>query len=119
MQPSNLLAGAAAAFIFSCCSHIVAPQITFSGILSLSLSIELLGALAAVITSLCWLPQTVKIIRDRRTEGVSLATNVAFASGVALWLVYGVLIGSWPVIAANVVTLGFILAIVGLKLRYG
>ena len=75
-------------------------------------------------------PRTVPAIEDldfdvtvregeRHTAGVSLATNLAFAAGVSLWLVYGVLIGSWPVIAANVVTLGFVLAIIGLKLRYG
>lgn len=80
---------------------------------------ELLGAVAACITSLCWLPQLIKILRDRRAADVSLATNAAFALGVALWLAYGVMIGSWPVIASNAVTLGFTLAIVGLKLRYG
>lgn len=85
----------------------------------MSPSIELIGGFAAVITSLCWLPQMLTMLRERRTEGVSLVTNLAFAAGVSLWLIYGVLIGSWPVIAANVVTLGFVLAIVGLKLRYG
>lgn len=82
-------------------------------------SVELLGAVAAVITSLCWLPQMLKILRERQTAGISLATNAVFASGVFLWLIYGVMIGSWPVIGANAVTLGFVLAIVGLKLRYG
>ena len=85
----------------------------------MSPSIELIGGLAAVITSLCWLPQLFVMLRERRTDGVSLATNLAFAGVIALWLVYGVLIGSWPVIAANVVTLGFVLAIIGLKLRFG
>lgn len=85
----------------------------------MSPSVEILGAVAAVITSLCWLPQMLKIIRERQTAGVSLATNAVFASGVLLWLIYGVLIGSWPVIMANIVTLVFVLAIVGLKLRYG
>jgi MtN3 and saliva related transmembrane protein len=45
--------------------------------------------------------------------------HAALASGVFLWCVYGVLIASWPVIMANAVTLLFILAILGLKLRYG
>ncbi len=82
-------------------------------------TIDLLGTIAALITSLCWLPQTLKILRERQTAGISLATNAVFASGVFLWLVYGVLIGSWPVIGANAVTLAFVLAIVALKLRYG
>jgi MtN3 and saliva related transmembrane protein len=85
----------------------------------LSSSVELLGALAALTTTLCWLPQLLKIMRERQAAGVSLLTNAALASGVFLWCVYGVMIASWPVIAANAVTLFFILAIVGLKLRYG
>lgn len=85
----------------------------------MSLSPEIVGSLAAVITSLCWFPQVFKMLRERDTSGISLATNAAFASGVALWLVYGLMVGAWPVIAANLVTLGCILVIVGLKLRFG
>jgi len=85
----------------------------------MSPSVEILGALAAIITSLCWLPQMRKILREKQAAGVSLVANVVFAAGVFLWLIYGIMIGSWPVIGANVVTLGFILAIVGLKLRFG
>jgi MtN3 and saliva related transmembrane protein len=85
----------------------------------LPFSVEFLGALAATTTTLCWLPQLFKIVRERQAAGISLVTNAALATGVSLWCVYGVLIASWPVIAANAVTLFFILAIVGLKLRYG
>ena len=85
----------------------------------MSSSVEWLGARAAVTTPLCWLPQRLKIVREREASGISLATNAALASGVFLWCIYGVLIASWPVIAANAVTLLFILALVGLKLRYG
>ncbi|MBN9077864.1 MAG: hypothetical protein BGN87_20970 [Rhizobiales bacterium 65-79] len=85
----------------------------------MSSSVELLGALAAITTTLCWLPQLFKIVRERQATGISLITTTALASGVFLWCVYGVLIASWPVILANAVTLLFILAIVGLKLRYG
>jgi MtN3 and saliva related transmembrane protein len=44
---------------------------------------------------------------------------VIFTVGVALWLAYGLLVGSWPMIAANTVTLGLAATILGLKLRYG
>jgi MtN3 and saliva related transmembrane protein len=50
---------------------------------------------------------------------VSLVTQIAFACGIALWLVYGQLIGSWPVILSNCVTLVLVLAILVLKLRFG
>lgn len=84
-----------------------------------SLSTELIGGLAAVLTTLCWLPQAWKILRSRETRDLSLTAYLAFAGGVALWLVYGVLIGSIPVIMANAVTLVLLLGILSLKLRYG
>lgn len=79
---------------------------------------EILGMSAAVLTTLCWLPQTLKILKDKRTEGVSLSTNVVFAAGLALWLIYGLLIGSWPIVISNVITIGLVLAIIALKIRY-
>ena len=81
--------------------------------------IDLIGSLAAVITTLCWIPQIIKIARHRETASISLVTNVSLMCGVLLWLVYGIMIGSWPVIAANGVTFLLILTILGLKLRYG
>jgi MtN3 and saliva related transmembrane protein len=42
-----------------------------------------------------------------------------FTTGVALWLAYGMIIGAWPVIAANAVTLALALFILGMKLRFG
>jgi MtN3 and saliva related transmembrane protein len=41
-----------------------------------------------------------------------------FACGVALWLTYGLLLGAWPIVAANAVTLGLAVAILAMKLRY-
>jgi MtN3 and saliva related transmembrane protein len=85
----------------------------------MNIYVELIGSIAALITSLCWVPQMVKIFRERQAAGVSLIANVAFATGVALWLVYGILIMSWPLIGANFVTLACALSIIALKLRYG
>jgi MtN3 and saliva related transmembrane protein len=83
------------------------------------LHIELVGSLAAVITTLCWIPQIIKIARHRDTASISLSMNISLVFGVFLWLIYGMMIGSWPVMAANGVTLLLILTILGLKLRYG
>lgn len=80
---------------------------------------ELTGSLAAMTTTLCWLPQAVQIIRTKETAGVSTIAYGAFAVGVALWLAYGIMIGSRPVTAANLVTLLLVLVILGLKLFYG
>ncbi|MCK0196754.1 SemiSWEET transporter [Ancylobacter sp. 6x-1] len=84
-----------------------------------SLQTEIIGSLAAVLTTLCWLPQTVKLLRTRETRDLSFVAYAALAAGVALWLVYGLLIGSVPVIAANAASLVLVIGILSLKLRYG
>jgi MtN3 and saliva related transmembrane protein len=79
---------------------------------------EGVGSVAAVCTTLCWLPQSIKIIREKRTEGISLITQSVFTLGTALWATYGALLHNRPVLYANSVTLVFALAILILKLRY-
>ena len=81
--------------------------------------VELVGSGAALLTTFCWVPQAVRTIRLRDTRAISLSAQLAFAAGLALWLVYGVLIGSWPLIGANVISLGLVSAIVVMKLRFG
>jgi MtN3 and saliva related transmembrane protein len=73
---------------------------------------------AAACTTLCWLPQAAKIIREKRTEGISLITQSVFTFGVALWAAYGLLLNNRPILYANGVTLVFALAILILKVRY-
>jgi len=79
---------------------------------------EIVGSVAAACTTLCWLPQSLKIIREKRTEGISLITQSVFTLGTALWATYGVLLNNRPVLYANSVTLVFAVAILILKLRY-
>lgn len=107
-----------AVFLRRICSYIncISPVLK---VRSVPLHIELVGSLAAMITTLCWVPQIIKIVRHRETASISLVMNVSLVFGVFLWLVYGMMIGSWPVMAANGVTLLLILTILGLKLRYG
>jgi MtN3 and saliva related transmembrane protein len=81
--------------------------------------IEALGFCAATLTTLCWLPQAWHTIRTRDTSGISLWTQALFATGIVLWLIYGALIASWPLIGANTVTLVLVLVILTMKLRYG
>ena len=79
---------------------------------------EIVGSVAAACTTLCWLPQSVKIIREKRTEGISLLTQSVFTLGTALWATYGLLLNNRPVLYANSVTLVFALTLLILKLRY-
>jgi MtN3 and saliva related transmembrane protein len=81
--------------------------------------IDAIGATGAGLTTLCWLPQAVKIIRDKDTRAISLVATVAFTVGIACWLAYGLARVDWPMIGANVITLVLMLVILALKLRYG
>jgi MtN3 and saliva related transmembrane protein len=80
--------------------------------------VDSLESLAAACTTLCWLPQAVKIIRQKRTEGISLITQGVFTFGIALWAVYGFVLNNRPILYANGVTLAFSICILILKLRY-
>lgn len=82
-------------------------------------TIELIGGIAATITTLCWVPQAIKVIRTRETAALSLVMYVMLAIGIALWLAYGILIMSWPLIGANTVTLVPVLIILAMKVKYG
>ena len=77
------------------------------------------SAIAATLTTAAFVPQAVHIIRYKETKAISLVMYVALASGVALWLLFGALIGNWPIMISNAITLMLTLAIVGMKLRYG
>lgn len=81
--------------------------------------IELIGSIAATITTLCFLPQVIKVLRTRETTSISLIMYLMMVVGIALWLVYGALIVSWPLIGANLVSFVFAATILGMKLRHG
>ena len=76
------------------------------------------GFAAAFLTTVAFVPQVLKIWRTRSANDVSLGMYSLFSLGVALWLAYGVLIGSWPVIVANGVTLLLAGAVVAMKLKF-
>ncbi|HEY5802124.1 MAG TPA: SemiSWEET transporter [Lysobacter sp.] len=80
---------------------------------------EWIGFVAATLTTLSFVPQAVKIIRSKQTQGISLWMYLTFTVGVAFWLAYGLVLMSWPMIIANVITLALSLTILSLKLRYG
>jgi MtN3 and saliva related transmembrane protein len=82
-------------------------------------SLELLGFVAAVLTTLCWLPQAIKTLRTKDTKSLSLVTQSLLALGIGLWLVYGVMTGNRPIILANGCTFVLVAAILVMKLRYG
>jgi MtN3 and saliva related transmembrane protein len=87
--------------------------------MTLAWLIDFVGASGAVLTTLCWLPQVLKVIREKETRALSLPATVAFSVGVVLWLVYGLAIGDWPLIGSNAATLALMAPILAMKLRCG
>jgi MtN3 and saliva related transmembrane protein len=84
------------------------------------MAIEILvSAVAATLTTGAFVPQALHIIRHKDTRAISLYMYLAFAMGVLLWLVFGVLIGNWPIIVSNAITLALAIAIIAMKLKYG
>jgi MtN3 and saliva related transmembrane protein len=78
-----------------------------------------IGAAGAVLTTLCWVPQAVKIIRERDTRAISLSGTTLCVIGVLLWLVYGVAIVDAPLIGSSLVTFAMTAVILVLKIRHG
>jgi MtN3 and saliva related transmembrane protein len=79
---------------------------------------ELIGYPAAILTTAAFVPQAWKSWRTRDLSGISLPMYALFTLGVGLWLAYGIAIGSWPVIAANGITLVLASVVLWLKLRH-
>ena len=79
-------------------------------------NIDILGYIAAACTTCAFVPQVVQAWRTRDLTNISLSMYALFFVGIGLWLAYGVVMGAWPIIVANVITLalsGMILAMKG------
>ena len=70
---------------------------------------EIIGYIAGTLTTICFIPQAWKIIRNDNYEGVSLLMYVCYSLGVVCWLIYGICIESAPVITFN--TIGLVLTL--------
>ncbi len=80
---------------------------------------EWLGYVAAVLTTVAFVPQAWHTFQTRDVTGISLGMYSVFTVGVLLWLVYGILLGAWPLILANAVTLALASCILLMKLVLG
>jgi len=78
-----------------------------------------LGFAAAALTTTALLPQVIRIWKLKETRDISLPTFAIFCMGIFLWLLYGILISNWPIIAANLLTLALGITILVFKLKYG
>src|SRR3954447_3409130 len=80
--------------------------------------VEAVGYAAATLTTVAFLPQAVKVLKDRDTRSLSLGMYLIFTFGVLLWTVYGAFRRDWAIVAANVVTSLLSIAILVTKIRY-
>jgi MtN3 and saliva related transmembrane protein len=81
-------------------------------------AVDVLGFAAALFTTASFIPQAYKIYKTRKTEDLSIGMFSLFTVGVALWLVYGIMVLSWPVIIANAATVLLAAYILTMKLIY-
>lgn len=77
-----------------------------------------IGFVAAIFTTIAFVPQVLKVWRLRSAKDISLGMYILFSLGVALWLVYGILIASWPVVIANAVTLALSVTVLLMKIKF-
>jgi len=81
-------------------------------------AVDNIGFVAALCTTVAFVPQLVRVLKLRSARDISLGTFLLFSIGVFLWLLYGIYSGSKPVIVSNAATLGLSLSILYLKMRY-
>ena len=77
-----------------------------------------LGLVAGTLTSIAAIPQLIKTLRTRHARDISIWQPLLLAIGVALWLIYGILIHDTPLILANIIPLACNIMLTILKLRY-
>ncbi len=86
--------------------------------LSTLLSADIIGYIAATLTTVSFVPQAWHTFRTKDVSGISLGMYSVFTVGIALWLAYGLMLNAWPIVIANVITLALASLILVMKLRY-
>ena len=79
--------------------------------------IDIIGYFAALLTTFSFLVQAIQSWRTRDLSGISVGLYSMFTLGVGLWLIYGIVIESWPLIVTNALTFLFALSILLMKLK--
>lgn len=81
-------------------------------------AVDAVGYVAASMTTIAFVPQAVKVLKDRDTRSLSLGMYLIFTCGVLLWAVYGAYRRDWAIVTANVITSLLSIAILTTKIRY-
>ena len=78
---------------------------------------QVLGTVAATLTTVSFVPQALHTFRTGEVAGISVGMYSIFTLGVALWLLYGLALGEWPIVIANAITFALAACILGMTLR--
>ena len=78
--------------------------------------IDIIGAFGGFCTTVCFIPQIIKIRRTGHAKDISLAMYIVLTTGIFLWLVYGVLLERLPIILANGISFVLCLWIIFMKI---
>jgi MtN3 and saliva related transmembrane protein len=78
---------------------------------------ELISYAAAALTTVAFIPQAMKVLKEHDTHSLSLGMYLIFTAGVMLWGVYGWLRGDWAIVIANAITGALCIAILAAKIR--
>ncbi len=81
--------------------------------------VNIIGFTAGTLTTIAFVPQAIKIWKTKSAKDISLGMFVILCTGISLWVIYGILVKSLPVVVANATTLVFALTILVLKLKRG
>ena len=79
---------------------------------------DIIGFIGGALTTLSLVPQAVKAWRTKHTRDISIWWIVTLTIGIVLWLVYGILISSLPIIVTNIATLILAVIVLTLKMKY-
>ncbi|HEY3308598.1 MAG TPA: SemiSWEET transporter [Desulfuromonadaceae bacterium] len=82
------------------------------------MNVTVIGLVAGTLTSIAAIPQVIKTLRTRHARDISVWQPLLLAFGVALWMVYGIIINDLPLIISNIIPLGCNALLTGMKLHY-
>ncbi len=81
------------------------------------LYVEIIGFIAASLSSMSFLPQVIKTIKTKNTSGISLEMYIIFICGILFWMAYGILIERYIIVGANIITLSSSFTILFVKIK--
>ena len=80
---------------------------------------HIIGYVAAFLTTISMLPQLIKVVRTKNTKSLSLLMLSVLSVGISLWLIYGLMLKSPPLILANSISLCLVVPVAIMKMKYG